>query len=144
MSIKLVIFTKTRSSKPSSRTNPQRPLPQADLHNHISQDPYSKSVFKTRTGISMKFALTLLSTFCCVSALAQSMSNMQSIGTFSSDRTEVAIAQFQRLVGTRTPTGALKKANGFKNCRRQNNVLSTAFKPASSHVACHSFSITLT
>jgi hypothetical protein len=46
--------------------------------------------------------------------------------------------------GSRTLSGAFRKANGFKNCLRQNKARSTALKPASSQMDGHSFSIVLT
>lgn len=50
----------------------------------------------------------------------------------------------QPVRGMRTPAGALRKANGFKNCRRQNRVRSTSLKLASSQTACQACSMAIT
>ena len=52
--------------------------------------------------------------------------------------------RFQPGNGTFTPPGALIKANGFRNWRRQNSAWSTSLKAASSQMAGHFCSMVLT
>jgi len=52
--------------------------------------------------------------------------------------------RFQPGNGTCTPSGALIKANGFRNWRRQNSAWSTSLKAASSQMAGHFCSMVLT
>ena len=51
--------------------------------------------------------------------------------------------RFQPGNGTCTPSGALTKANGFRNWRRQNRAWSTSLKAASSQMAGHFCSMVL-